>query len=315
MDATASRRFNPVLPGGGKRRNCILDEPSQIIRVEPPMKAPVRWLVVAVTAGASLAAAEVRRGALLEEVRDTLGSPRGQVQVAGRRVLYYDRGEIELQDGTVTQVALRSEAEQSVLMARQERQRGEWESRRLQLMAEGTALRDRKLADPTFLAAPLSYQIAFWEDFVRRYPEVSCVEPLTIARLRLNEQMEEKRKREAETSRLAEIEERLAAADRRPMIHPLFTSSPYYSHRYHHHQPFGLGPITYTFYDKPLPPYTTPSGNPAGNLTGGSIFGMKPSNPALPRWTEPQEARWDRRHRSDRQQPGRGFADGSRGRT
>lgn len=276
------------------------------------MKAPAYWFALLLAAGISLTAAEVRHGVSLEEVRGTLGSPRGQVQVAGRQVLYYERGEVELQNGAVTRVALRSEEEHAILTARQERQRDEWEIRRAQMRVEGSALRDRKLTDPAFLAAPLAYQVAFWEDFVRRYPEVSCVEPLTIARLRRNAQFEDQRQRDEQADRLAAIEERFAAAARRPVIYPLFTSSPYYSHRHHHHQPFGLGPITYTFYDKPLPPYTTPSGNPAGNLTGGSIFNVKPSNPALPRWDGPEESRWDRGNRSDRQ-PVRGFAAGSRG--
>ena len=277
------------------------------------MKAPALWFALVIATASGLTAAEVRRGASLEEVRGTLGSPRGQVQVAGRQVLYYERGEVELQDGAVTRVALRSEMEHAILTARQERQRDEWEIRRAQMRVEGSALRDRKLADPAFLAAPLSYQVAFWEDFVQRYPEVSCVEPLTLARLRLNAQFEDLRRRDEQADRLAAIEERFAAADRRPVIYPLFSSSPYYSHRHHHHQPFGLGPITYTFYDTPQPPYTTPSGNPAGNLTGGSIFNdVKPSNPALPRWGEQEDSRWDRGNRSARQ-PGRGFTAGSRG--
>lgn len=276
------------------------------------MKAPALWFALVLATGTVLTAAEIRRGASLEEVRDTLGWPRGQVQVAGRQVLYYERGEVELQAGAVTRVALRSEEEHAILTARQERQLNERETRRLQQMAEGSALRDRKLADPAFLAAPLAFQVAYWEDFVRRYPEVSCVEPLTIARLRLNAQFEDQRERDEQADRLDAIEERFAAVERRPVIYPLFTSSPYYSHRHHHHQPFGLGPITYTIYDAPLPPYTTPSGNPAGNLTGGSIFGMKPSNPALPRWGDSEESRWSRGYRSDRPS-GRGYTAGSRG--
>ena len=280
------------------------------------MKAPAfLWYALVLVTGTGLTAAEVRRGASLEEVRGTLGSPRGQLQVAGRQILYYERGEIELQEGAVTRVALRSEEEHAVLTARQERRREERETRRAQMLVEGSALRNRKLADPAFLAAPVAYQIAFWEDFVRRYPEVSCVEPLTIARLRLVEQFEEQRRRDEQAERLAAIEERFAAADRQPVIYPLFTSSPY-SHRHHHHQPFGLGPITYTFFDKPLPAYSTPAGNPAGSLRG-SLFNVRAGSPALPRRVDQDESRWDRRNQSDRR-PARGFAEGScefRGRT
>jgi len=177
-----------------------------------------------------------------------------------------------------------------------ERQRSEREARRAQIIAAGTALRDRKLLDATLLAAPVAYQVAFWEDFARRYPEVSCVEPLTIARLRLNEQLEEKRRHEVEASRLAEIEERLAAADRQREYYPVRTYSPYYGHR--HYQSAGLGPFTYTFFDKPLPPYSTPSGNPAGNLTG-PLINMPSTNPALPEWNEPSRPHRDREERGD----------------
>lgn len=279
------------------------------------MKAPALWFALVLATGSSLTAAVVERGASREEVRAALGAPRGELKLGGRHVLYYERGEIELQQDTVTRVALRSEEEQALFSIRQERVRDERTTRRAQLMAEGTAVRNRKLADPAFLAAPVAYQVAFWEDFVRRYPEVSCVEPLTIARLRLSEQFEDKRRREEQADRLAAIEERFAAAERQPVIYPLFTSSRY-SHRYHHHQPFGLGPITYTFFDKPLPPYSTPSGNPAGNLTSPT-FNLPASIPALRGRANEDHPRWDKRDRSGRQ-PGRGFANGShrfRGRT
>ena len=89
------------------------------------MKAPALWFTLVLAGGTGLAAAEVRPGASLEEVRGTLGLPRGQVQVAGRQVLYYERGEVELQNGAVTRVALRSEEEHASLTARQERQLNE----------------------------------------------------------------------------------------------------------------------------------------------------------------------------------------------
>src|SRR5438132_7472297 len=75
--------------------------------------------------------------------------------------------------------------------------RDERQARAAQMRAEGSALRERKLADLAFQAAPLAYQVAFWEDFSQRYPEVSCAEPLMIARLRLNEKQKERRWREA----------------------------------------------------------------------------------------------------------------------
>ena len=272
------------------------------------MKAPTIWFALALATGCNLAAAEVRQGASIEEVRATLGIPRGQLYLGGRQVLYFERGEVEMQQGRLTRVALRSPEEQAILTAREKRQRGERETRRVQMRAEGTTQRDRKLADPTFQAAPVAYQVAFWEDFARRYPEVSCVEPLTIARMRLNEQIEDNRRRDEQASRLAELEERLAAAERRTFFYPVRAYTSGYGR--HHYRSVGLGPITYTFFDSPLPPYTTPSGNPAGNLTG-PIINLPASNPALHNSSDQGWPRWERVDRVDHS--GRSHGRGSRG--
>ncbi len=277
------------------------------------MKAPLLSLALVLSTGSILTAAEVQRGASLEEVRATLGVPRGQLHVAGRQVLYYERGEVELQNGRLTRVALRSAEEHVLLVTREERLRGEREIRRAQLRAEGAALRERKLADPAFQAAPVAYQVAFWEDFARRYPEVSCVEPLTIARLRFNEQIEARRQREEQANRLTEMEERVAAAERQQVYYAVRSFSPRYERS--HCQTTGLGPITYTFFDSPLPPYTTPSGNPAGNLTS-PFFNVPVTHATLSGQSEPGWPRWEpvdqgpREDRSDRSH-GRGFGAGA----
>lgn len=265
------------------------------------MKVSALCYALALCTG-SILAAEVQPGASREEVSATLGAPRGQLHLDGRQVLYYERGDVELQNGVVTRVNLRSPEDHAIWSVREERLRGEREARRDQMLAEGTALRDRKLADPILLAAPVAYQVAFWEDFARRYPEVSCVEPLTIARLRLSEQIEDRNEREEQSDRLAGIEERFAAADRRPTFYPLFTSSHSYR-RHHRHSDFaGLGPITYTFFDKPLPPYSTPSGNPAGNLTS-PYFNPPALDSVRSERDEQSRSRWEREDQEDR--PGR----------
>lgn len=263
------------------------------------MKAPALWFALALSTGSLPVAAEILPGASLEEVRATLGTPRGQLHVNGRQVLFYEHGSVELRNGALIRVGLRSPEEQALLVVREEHRRAEQETRRAQMVAEGTALRDRKLADPAFLAAPVAFQVAYWEDFARRFPVVSCVEPLTIARLRLNEQLEEKRRREADAVRIADLEERLAAAERRPAYYPVRSYSRY--HGRNHYRSSGLGPFTYTFFDTPLPPYSTPSGspystpsgNPAGSLTGLPI-NPPTGYPALPGWSEPDRPCRDR---------------------
>lgn len=222
------------------------------------MKAPVLSLALAVSATPFVMAAEVQPGATLEEVRATLGSPKGVLRVGERHLVYYEQGEIELREKRVVRVALRSAEEQAALVARDERLRAEQVARRDRLVAEGTALRDGKLADAAFTSAPVAYQVAFWEDFARRYPGVPCAEPLTIARLKLNEQVEEKQRKSEEARRLAELEERLAAAEREPVRYRV-RSYPSRHGRHDHEREFALWPVSYTYYDAPLPVYTTPT--------------------------------------------------------
>ncbi|HKB57361.1 MAG TPA: hypothetical protein VKC51_07205 [Lacunisphaera sp.] len=207
-----------------------------------------------------LTAMEVRPGDTLNNVRATLGAPRGQLRVDGRQLLYYERGEIELRAGAVTRVALLSEEDHAAREARRAaaavRFREEQEILCARLSTEGEALKARKLADPSFLAAPLAYQVAFWEDFSRRYPDVASAEQLTIAHLRLAEQLEEKRDRELREERLAELEARLLAAEDRATRYRSYTS--FNSDGYARH-PFTFWPVEYHFFDSPLPYAVSPS--------------------------------------------------------
>ena len=177
-------------------------------------------LVLLLSLPLALPAAEVQLGDSFSDVRTALGAPRGQARAGNRLLLYYDRGEVQLQSGAVTRVALLSPADFTALQTRRDaeavRVREENEIRTARLGAEGEALKARKLADPSFQAAPVAYQVAFWEDFSRRYPGVSSSEQLTIARMRLNEQLEEKRTRARQDERLAELEARVSEAEARP---------------------------------------------------------------------------------------------------
>jgi hypothetical protein len=271
------------------------------------MKGCNLGLVFVLSAGSLLTAAEVAPGDSLWDVRAVLGAPRGELKVGERHFLYYERGAVELQSGVLVRSGLRTPEEQAALVAREQRAREEKETSRAGLIAEGIALRDRKLADATFLAAPLSYQVSFWEDFAQRYPEVSCGEPLMIARMRLREQLDEKRQREEAADRQAEREERYAAERR--TIYPLYTSS-YYRWRHHHHRPFGLGPISYTFFDKPLPAYTTPSGNPAGRMSGNVVAPLT-GNPAVSRGDDRDRSYGNRDERSYRPERAQGRGRGA----
>ncbi len=238
------------------------------------MKTPVLRAALLALTTAVWSGAEVNTGATLDEVRATLGKPNGQMQLGARQVLLFERGTVELNAGRVTRVELRSEEEQAALAAREERLQTQLAAQRSQSLAEGTALRDRKLADAGFLASPVAYQVAFWEDFSRRYPAVPCAEPLTIARLKFGEQLEEKARREADSHRLRELEARVAAAEaEREPVYYRVRRYPRYRDRYDHQQEFALWPVSYTFYDSPKPVYETPMTPVISPLT---------SNPALP---------------------------------
>lgn len=230
------------------------------------MKTP-RLIAACVLSAATFAtAAEVQPGDSRADVRDALGTPRGQVTLDGRQVLYFERGEVELTADTVTRVALRTPEEQQALDAREEYSRGERVARMTQLATEGAALRDRKLADENFKNAPLAYQVSYWENFTQSYPGVSVREPLTIARLRLNEQLAAQRVKDEQAARIAELEELLTRSENGNYA-PMYTSGGYYGYGYgggygRHGFPLDFRSLRYNFGTTTAAPYETPHGSP-----------------------------------------------------
>jgi len=229
------------------------------------MKTP-RLIVAGFLSVVSFAlAAEVQRGDSRADVRDALGAPRGQVTLDGRQVLYYERGEVELQGDTVTRVSLRTPEEQLALDAREERNRGERVARLTQLATEGAALRDRKLADDNFKNAPLAYQVSYWENFTRSYPGVSVTEPLTIARLRYNEQLAAQRVKDDQAARIADLEERLARSQNGDYgtTYAGYGYGRGYGYGYGGHgYPLDFRSLRYDFGTTTAAPYETPHGSP-----------------------------------------------------
>jgi hypothetical protein len=245
------------------------------------MKAPHLIAACVLSATPFATAAEVQPGDSLADVRNALGAPRGQVKVDDRQVLYYERGEIELQADTVTRVALRSPEEQVAIDAREERNRGERESRLNQLLVEGAALRDRKLADAHFQNAPLLYQVSYWENFTRSYPGVSVVEPLTIARLRLNEQLTAQRVNDEQAARIADLEDRLAQTEGDSYYPSYGYGYGYYGRSYN---PVNLMPIRYDFQNTSAAPYESPHGSPY-ETPHGSPYTTPTTYPGSPRYS------------------------------
>lgn len=211
-------------------------------------------------------AADVAVGDSLESVRSNLGIPRGNLKTGSRDVLYYDRGEVEVRSGVVIRVSLRSEEEQAAFDARRTaealRAREEREILRARLTAEGEELKARKLADPSFQASPPGYQVAFWEDFSRRYSDVPSAEQLQVVRARLAEQMTDQQAKMEQARRLAELETRVAEAEARSNEALAYRSVnrgfyPYQSSP-HDRYPLNLWPINYQLFESPLPYATSP---------------------------------------------------------
>ena len=208
-----------------------------------------------------LPAAEVRIGDSLNEVRTVLAEPAGQVRIGDRQLLFYDRGEIELRAGVVARVALIPVEDFARLQARRAEQavraREEREIRQARLSAEGTELRGRKLADPYFRAAPAAYQLAFWEDFSRRYPDVACTEQLADARARRGEQLDLIRAKDEADARVAELEARLQEVESKVAQNGTsVVRYRYYSYG-RNSPPFTLWPVEYHFANQtPLYPAT-----------------------------------------------------------
>lgn len=239
--------------------------------------------LLALTAVA-LTGAEVSVGARWEEVQAALGRPNGRMALGARQVWVYDRGTVELNGGRVTRLDLCSVEEQRARAAKAEEAKIEQAQQQARIMAEGTALRDRRLTEASFLNAPAAYQVAYWEDFSRRYPGVPCVEPLTIARLKLAEQEAGRQRKEADEHRLRELETRVAAAEQAPTYHRI-AYRPVFRGRYDRQQEFALWPISYTYFDAPRPVYSSP--------TNAAVNSFSPGSGLPNRWTAEPECRDD----------------------
>jgi hypothetical protein len=218
------------------------------------MRAHATFSLAAALFAAVLAGAEVQRGDSLDHVRNTLGAPRGELSRGDIQVLVYDRGEVELRDGVVSKVLLRSADEQAAYAQRAEEQnaraRQENEARRARLLSEGEALKERKLADPNFVNAPASAQLSFWLDFARAYPEVPVADLLLSARNRVAAEYaaDERRRRQDET--IAALERRVAEAEARAEAPPQIVapiSYPYYPiyRRHPRHRPEPDHPVNF----------------------------------------------------------------------
>ncbi|HET7535067.1 MAG TPA: hypothetical protein VFJ90_01335, partial [Candidatus Didemnitutus sp.] len=221
----------------------------------------------------ALGAALVQPGDKLEEVYASVGKPKGRAAQGEREMLYYDRGEIELRDGVVTRVAFLSDDEFSEREAR----RVEAEERQRVANAEGAEIKAQRLTDASFQKASPAVQLAYWQDFARRYPGVSCVDEISLARAQLKEQ------RQAEL--IKEEKERLAAeeANRRAAPPVVYDSYGYgYGYGYagygYGYGGYGNGGHRGRYFDCVDPKPVHHAGNPGYGLFSGNPI-VEPFSP------------------------------------
>jgi hypothetical protein len=140
------------------------------------MKTPVS--VLAFLALPVLAfAAGIYPGEPLSEVEAALGPPQSKQELGDKLTLNYSNGRVRLEHNRVTD----SDFYSADTFAAQQAANA---AAAAQHKAEGEALRVKTDADPNFAALSPANQAAFWEDFSRRYPEVSCESERAAVRAR-----------------------------------------------------------------------------------------------------------------------------------
>ena len=174
------------------------------------------WVLGLALAPAGSRAVEV--GDARSEVVAELGAPVGAITLADEELLYFERGSVRLRDGRVASVQLVTAEEarkrreiEAAAAARAAATAAAVAARR---KAEGEAVLRAWLEDPAFRSAPLPEQVARWEEFARRYPEVQMAGYLS----EVTRRVEELRAREEQERRIAMLEFRASQAEQAAAI-------------------------------------------------------------------------------------------------
>jgi hypothetical protein len=204
---------------------------------------------------ALLGAMEVGPGDKIADVYATYGKPRGKADMGDRQLLYYERGEVELRSGVVTRVAFLSEEDYAAREARE----AAAEERAQSLIAEGESVKQERLADPSFQKLSPASQLAYWQDFARRYPGVSCGDQITVARALVREQAEHDRKLAEQEQLIAEAEARRLNQERYD-FYPVGYGYGYGAYGYGYGRSYGRGRGGHYYPDVDRPRYRDASG-------------------------------------------------------
>ena len=159
------------------------------------------------------------RGDAYTNVLAVLGEPQGVIEGGDYRLLYYERGKIELVSNVVVKVDLISADEAATRRLLREKQAAEAavaaERARADRIADGTRVRQAKLADASFAAQAAPERLAFWQRFKQLYPEVPLGDEYALALQETEREYAKQREERERTRDLERLERRVADAERR----------------------------------------------------------------------------------------------------
>lgn len=168
-----------------------------------------------------LMAPAVEPGDSREAVEAELGRATGTADIGPLTILLFDRGEVKLRDGRVTEVNLISEEELAARRAAEaeslRRMEEAAQARLERLEAEGRAVYAAKKADPRFAQLPVMDQLAYWRTFAARYPMIPVEAEIETLMDRAETELRLRELSVAHQDRLDELEARVADAEERAL--------------------------------------------------------------------------------------------------
>lgn len=180
-----------------------------VIRIVSILPGLVASILIATVGNVDAVTVGDSRAAVTQE----LGEPEGRMKFGAMEVLTYERGEVELEDGVVIREGIISAEEAETRRIRREAEEAE---RRERLIAEGTALKEQRLADPGFHTSTATHRVAFWESFRKKYPDVP-VDKVSYDAARKEFELEQaaEKAKVQEARRIADMERKLQEAEAR----------------------------------------------------------------------------------------------------
>jgi len=165
------------------------------------------------------AEAAVQHGDTYDMVLELLGQPEGYMVMEDTTWLNFDRGMVKLINNRVVEASLISPEEARLRKAQEQAERDRiqriWAEQNARRLAEGRALKQAKLNDPVFLASPASFQVSYWREFQRYYPEIPVNEEYSIALARNESEQQQMLRFREQEQRIRELENRVQVAESR----------------------------------------------------------------------------------------------------